>query len=112
MTAHFDENLPGCDCQSNSMIQRASEKTKSRRDKTTRSREHGRVGSQKNIKQNKSKRSGKVLSMIEGIYSGTWYLGEGGGFIKYKGCSSQISEKVKHRSKMTEEVKYGRRKRF
>jgi len=53
------------------MIQRASEKTKSRRDKTSRSRGHRRVGSQKNIKQNKSKRSGKVLSMIEGIYSGT-----------------------------------------
>jgi len=38
MTAYFDENLPGCEYQSDSMIQRTSRGTKDRIGKTSRDR--------------------------------------------------------------------------
>ena len=38
MTAHFNENSPGSECQSNTMIQRTSGRTKSKRSETSRDR--------------------------------------------------------------------------
>ena len=53
-----------------SIIQETSRGTEDRGGETSRSRESQRVGGRKN-KQKKNKRSGKVLSAMEGVYSRT-----------------------------------------
>ena len=39
MTAYFNKDLPGCKCQTDSRIQKTSERAESRRSKTSKSRE-------------------------------------------------------------------------
>ena len=81
MTTYFNENSPSCEYKSNSTIQRTGERNKG------------------NI---------KVLSMIEKIYSRTQQLEKTKRSKKYKRSSSRIQEKNKCKSKMTEEVRYGK----
>jgi len=50
MSANFNENSSGCECQLSSTIQGTSRRTENREDKTSRSRGSQRVGSRKNIK--------------------------------------------------------------
>ena len=57
--------------------------TEERRRKTGRDRRSRRMGSQKNIKQEKNKGSREVFNIVEGIYSGRKHLGEE---IKLKKC--------------------------
>ena len=46
------------------------------------------MGGRENFKQKKNKRSSKVPSTMEGVYSETQYMGERGGFGKCKrSCS-------------------------
>ena len=61
MIADFNENSSSSECQSNSMIQRASRRTKDRKSKTS--------GSRENLEQKENKRSYQVFSMVEGVYS-------------------------------------------
>jgi len=51
------------------MIQGTSRETESRGGETSTSRGSQRVGGRKNIKQKKSKGSGKVLGTMKGVYS-------------------------------------------
>ena len=48
------------------------------------------MGSRKNLKQEESKRSSKVLGAMKGVYSRAQQLGEGRGFGKCKRVSSRI----------------------
>ena len=49
----------------------------------------------------KNKRGREVLSMLEGVYSRTWYLGKKGGLKKYKKGVRRIQRKNGGRSKKT-----------
>ena len=61
------------------------------------------MGGRKDIKQKKNKRSRKILGLMEKIYSGKWYMGEGRGFEKCKEVSRWVRRKIRGRSKKTEE---------
>jgi len=50
MTAHFDKNSPSSECQPDSIIQRTSRKTESRKSKTSKSRRSQRIKDGKNSK--------------------------------------------------------------
>jgi len=49
---------------------------------------------------------------MEEVYSRTWLIGEKIKFREYKKGSSRIQEENEHRSKMTREIGYSRRKRL
>ena len=40
---------------------------------------------------------------MEKVYSGKWYMGEGGEFGKYKEVGKWVQRKIRDRSKKTEE---------
>ena len=69
MITQFDENSSGSKCKLDSLIQGASEGTEERGRETGRSRESRRMGSRKNIKQEKDEWSGEIFNMMEGLYS-------------------------------------------
>ena len=69
MIANFNKNPSSYEYQLSSIIQETSRGTESRRGETSRSKRSQRVGSWKNIKQKKSKRSSEVFGIIEGVYS-------------------------------------------
>ena len=71
-TVHFNENSSGYECQLSSTIQGTSRGTESRGGETSRSRRSQRVRGRKNIKQKKSKGSGKVLGTMKEIYGKIW----------------------------------------
>ena len=48
MTANFNENSPGCECYSSSIIQRVSRRTEDGRGKTSRSRRSWEIEGEKN----------------------------------------------------------------
>ena len=70
------------------------------------------MGSRKNMKQKKSKRSGKILGALEIIYSGAWFIGKGERSGEYKESGNRIQKKSECRSKTIRKVGYGREKRF
>ena len=51
-----------------------------------------------------NKRNCEVLSVIEEVYSRTWFLGNRGKSKKYKEDGSRIQRETECRSKMTREV--------
>ena len=48
------------------------------------------MGSRKNLKQKKNKRSRKVFSIMKEVYSKTEHMGKRGRFRKYKGSGGGI----------------------
>jgi len=70
------------------------------------------MGSWEDIEQEENTGSSEVSSVMEEVYSGTWHIGEERRFRKYKRSCGWVWRKNKCRSKMTREVKYGRKRYF
>ena len=70
------------------------------------------MGSGKNLKQKKNKRSREVLGMMERIYSGAQYLEKERELRKCKGIIRGIWEKDEYGSEEARKVRHSRRKRF
>ena len=67
---------------------------------------------EKILNKRKNKRSNKVFSTIEGIYSRKWHMGERKRLRKCKGSSGRIWKKTECRSKMKGKVEYSRERRL
>ena len=69
MIANFNENPSSSKCQSNSIIQKASRRAKSRKSETSESRRSRRMRSRENLEQRKNKRGCQVFGIVEEVYS-------------------------------------------
>ena len=60
----------------------------------------------------KNKRSNKVLSALEEVYSGIWYMGKRERLRKHQRSSSKFQRKNKYKSQKIEKIVGSKRTRF